>query len=152
MIEANKTYDVTVTGAEWIRSGKGTVGLHLDLEEAVEGWMPYTIWISHAAREMARKQLKALGCADALQTEDGIASLPERVVGKATKVITYEDLYNGEARIKVKSIVTGPAPATDVDFGKLAAILADEPQPEPIETAAAQGPGLFGPGDDEIPF
>lgn len=152
MIEAGKVYDVTVTGAEWIRSGKGTVGLHLDLEHAVEGWMPYTIWISHAAKDMARKQLKALGLADALQTEDGIASLPERVVGAVAKVSTYEDLYNGEARVKVKSIVTGPVAATDVDFGKLAEMLADEPPSESVETAAAQGPGLFGPGDDDIPF
>ena len=154
MYEANKVYEVRITGAEWIQSSKGTVGLHLDLESAVEGWIDYTIWISHKSGDMARRQFAALGLADRLSTAEGVASLPEAVLEKTTKVMIYEDFYNGETRLKVKNIVTGPAPAEGVDYAKLASILSDgaavqEQVVEETVGGPAQGPSLL---DDEIPF
>lgn len=139
------TYNVEVTGAYWAQSGKGTAGLYLDLSHPEAGWIGYTIWLSRASKDLARRQFRALGVDHLLTTAEDVAQIPAKVVGMKCDIAVEEDTYYDTPRIRVRSILTGPAEA-QIDFKEVAALFSGEAPEAPLR-------GLDEiPPDDDIPF
>ena len=115
-------------------NGKAYVRVFLELEDGNN--INAEIWLTTAkALEMARPRLKAIGFDPDMQNLDDLQKRPEMVAGHEVEVDIQEEVYNGQARLKVAWLGKPKKPVDQSTLAKLTKGLRDAKHREPSEEA-----------------
>jgi hypothetical protein len=135
-------YAAEVIAARVTQSGKGTGGIALEFHTE-GGDIDEVLWVTPKTRERVIETMETLGVSrQQLDDKATLERLSSLVVGARCEIVVELEMYNGEAKMRVKWINPLAPEAADDTVGRLHEILTGKSK------ARAAPRGI----DDHVPF